>query len=111
MNKLIGIALLSLFSSPLYATEITSAKITQLMLDRNYTDKVFIQLDKKNTAGDTCHDNTRWEYVLDISDNLGKTIYSSLLASFAAGKTVNLKGTNNCLLYTGVETLSRVEIL
>lgn len=110
MKALLNILALSLFSAQLYAAEITSAKITQLMLDRHYTDKAFIQLDKKNISAPTCHDNSTWEYVLDISDSFGKTIYSSLLASFAAGKTVNLTGTNNCALFTGIETLNRVEI-
>ncbi len=101
--------LLSLFTIQAFAGEIRSAKIETLMVDRAHGAKVFIKLDKTHPTPINCHANN-WQFVLDISDDLGKTLYSNLLTSYAAGKTIHLKGTSSCSLYPNIETLRRIEL-
>lgn len=106
ISKLLFIVL---FSSQASAGDVSSAQIETLMLDRNHGEKVFIKLNKKHTYPINCHKNS-WEYILDISDDLGKSIYSSLLASYAAGTTVNFIGSSSCSLYPNIESLRRIEL-
>lgn len=104
------IILLSLFISQAFAADISAAKIDTLMLDRGHGAKVYIKLNKTHSTPINCQTNS-WQYVLDISDELGKIIYSSLLASYAAGKTVNFIGTTSCSLHLNIETLRRIELI
>jgi len=109
MQLIKSMVCLSLFISQAFAADISAAKIKTLMLDRNHGIKVLIKLDKTQATPIGCHANS-WQYVLDISDELGRVIYSSLLASYAAGKTVNFMGTTSCSLHLNIETLRRIEL-
>jgi len=101
---------LSLFTFQGVTANVSSAKVKELMLDRNHGEKVFIKLDKHQAPAISCHTND-WGYVLDISDSLGKTIYSSLLTTYATGKSINFVGSGSCSLYPNIETLRRVELI
>ena len=98
------------FINQAHASEIDSATIKRLMIDRDFGEKVFIELDRHQLSPEQCHTNTSWEYVLDISDQLGKAMYSSLLALYASGKPGEFHGTETCMLYSTIEDLERVEM-
>ncbi len=91
------------------ASEIEPAVVKRLMLDRVFEGKVFIQLDCHQTSPIECHDNESWEYVLDITDEYGKAMYSTLLSLYASGKPGLFRGDETCSLYHSAETLRRVE--
>lgn len=91
------------------ASEINQATIKRLMLDRVFEGKVFVQLNKHQSAPIECHDNDHWEYVLDITDDYGKAMYSTLLSLHASGKAGLFRGDETCSLYHSAETLRRVE--
>lgn len=92
------------------ASSTHSAIIKDLMLDRDQGSKVFINLDIRTSSLESCHSNTTWEYVLDISDELGLSIYSSLLTLYATGKPASFKGTGICTLFPTIEDLRKVTL-
>lgn len=98
---------LSLYAS---ASEVSVASIKKLMLSRAYGEIVFVDLDVRQNETISCHTNS-WEFVLDVSDTLGKSLYSSLLLLYASGKQANFKGSGTCSLYNNIETLDRIDLL
>lgn len=93
-----------------HSAEIDESAISRLMIDRNHGVLIFIDLDKGHSSPIACHSSSSWQFVLDISDDLGKQIYSSLLALYASGREGLFAGEGNCNLYNGIETLRRVEL-
>jgi hypothetical protein len=92
------------------ASGIASTKITNLMLDQQYPNQVFIKTSKPRVAGSPdCH-NSSWSYVLRLDNEKAKTMYSMLLAAHMAGKPVSLDGTGSCKSYQSVEDLRRIEL-
>jgi hypothetical protein len=111
MTKTFLIILMIFMPIEVYADDITEASVISIMLDRSYGMKAYVQLsEKKLTRTTECHDNVKWEYVLDISDALGEKIYSNLLVLYSTHKRANFYGTGDCL-HEGIEELRRVEIL
>lgn len=108
--RIILLLLVTVFSSTVFATEISSATIKRLMLDRSMTGKVFVSLDKHQTNSVACHTLAHWEFVLDISDDFGKALYSSLLSLQASGRSALFRGDDACSLYPQIETLRRIEL-
>lgn len=92
------------------AAEVDMAIVKRLMIDRSYGEKVFIHLDKRQSPTISCHTISSWEYILDISDALGKSMYSSILTLYASGKPSKFVGTDSCSLNSEIETLNRVEL-
>ena len=92
-----------------FATVIDGASIKRLMLDRSLDGRVFIELDRSQDQKIGCHTNTGWEYVLDITDEFGKAMYSMLLSLQASGKPAYFRGKDNCSVYSQIETLRRIE--
>ena len=92
------------------AASVDNATVIRLMFDRNYGEKVYIQLDKHQASPITCHSNSSWEFVLDISDPLGKSMYSSVLALYVSGKNAEFIGTGSCGLHDTIEDLRRIEL-
>jgi hypothetical protein len=45
-----------------------------------------------------CATNSSWDFVLDISTDSGRSTYALLLTAYAAGKSVNMAGRNQCAM-------------
>ena len=90
---------------------ITNARIINLMMDKNYGEKVFLELSRDHSSATraACHDSGRWEYVVDTSTPYGKQLLSVLLMVKAQDKAIWFDGTGLCS-HTGIEELRRVEI-
>lgn len=99
-----------IFSVNVQAEEIVDAKIKRLMLDRSYGGQLFIELDRHQSNPVECHGTTAWQFILDVSDDLGKQMYASLLAWHTSGKVATFKGNDLCSLHESIETLHRVEL-
>ena len=52
------------------------------------------------TSPPTCHTNTLYDYVFDISTEQGKAIYSSLLAAYHSDTEIAVKGAGTCTFST-----------
>lgn len=94
-----------------FASSMDNAQITQMMIDRSYSDYIFVQANGKTVGkgGSHCSTNTRWNYVLRTNDQFGKQMHSQLMMAFAAGKKVKLEGKNTCPV--GVtEELKRITV-
>ena len=102
-----------ILSANISASEILSAHITKLMIDKNHGTIVFIKTDgtSNRTPGAGCHTNTNWDYVADLADSSGQEIYSALLMAKASQQEISLhgKGQSVCDIHNKVETLRRIE--
>jgi hypothetical protein len=108
--KIIFTLLFLLLNQLALAGELDGVIVKRIMHDRSQAGKVFIELDRKQTSPASCHNNHNWQYVLDISDNYGKAMYSTLLSLHMSGKQALFRGTQECTLFGSVETLGRIEI-
>ncbi len=113
MKSLIVILCLATGMAPagLYAETINNAKVTNLMVDKNLGDILFINLDKAHTLNTpTCHTNTSWEFALPLTSSTDEKIHSMLLTAYATGAQVSFIGTGDCAVHSNLETLRRIEL-
>ena len=111
MKKLMLTILPLCFGMNALAGDIHNAKIVNIMMDKSYGERVYIELDKDLVPRDTeCHTSSRWEYVLDTSTTFGEKLYSNLLVLYSTQNPAKFFGTGSCL-HTGIEELRRIEML
>lgn len=108
-----GMLLMSLLAiQTSFAATVSNTGISVVMIDRKNGAKVFVKTSVIKTANNpTCHTNTSWAFVLPLTNELEKAMYSAILAAKNTGKKVNLVGTGDCGTHTGIETLNRIEVL
>ena len=112
MKRYTLISMMFFLISDVHAADVESTTIKRLMLDINYGEMVYIELEQRQATPIACHTNSGWEYVLDTSTPLGNKMYSMLLAAYAAKSPVKFVGMNNCSLlpHTSTEGLRRIEL-
>ncbi len=111
--KSISIKILCLcgfLSSSVIAADHDGAIVTELMQDSRYQNFLFIDLDVRQSSLLGCHDNARWEYVLDMSDENGKSMLSLLLAARMSGEKVNFRDLGVCAIGNSIPLLGRIEV-
>ena len=92
------------------ATSVATS-ISEIMVDRSHGEKAFIAL-KINPSDAGYGVNGSWRFVLDISDGIGKALYTNLLTLYATGKSARFTGSYLCTrVHTGIEELTRIELL
>lgn len=106
--RLLGVVLM-LFACYGQSSEFKSAVISNLMLDKQHGNKVFIQLDAPQSSAAQCHQSI-WHFVLDLTDAVGEKQFAMLLTLHASGKSARFVGNNLCELHEGIETLTRLEM-
>lgn len=72
--------------------------ITRVGLASNIGDRVFTRISTTPTAVTSCHVDSTWQFVLDISNDWGKHTYAMLLAAHASGRQIWLSGTDGVCL-------------
>lgn len=107
--RLFVVIVLTVCSFSGFATEYDNVTIKRLMLHRNFNDVVFIDLDIESPTRLECHENNEWDYVLNISDDFGRAIYSTLLAMKASQSSGLFTGNGLCNVYDYAESLKRVQ--
>ncbi|HMU65609.1 MAG TPA: hypothetical protein PKE57_00610 [Cellvibrionaceae bacterium] len=95
------------FISTAQASEVNDTKISQIGFNKQYGNFVFVKLEK-SASRISCSTNGFWDYTLSLEGDIGKSIYSSLLAAYMAGKTVTVYGlsTPACNEFASVESIS-----
>ena len=109
VNKVLIGSFLTLCAYASTASEVSDAKVTRLMIDDVYGQKLYIQIDT-NVSRTNCHNNSAWQYVLDTGNEVGKNIHAQLLTALTAAKNVRIIGKDTCLVHSEIETLRRLEI-
>ncbi|KZY42912.1 MULTISPECIES: hypothetical protein [unclassified Oleiphilus] len=111
MIERIGFILLLSFSTASVASTLAGAVVDKLMVDTVNGGIMFVSATGTYTASG-CTTNSTWEYVLPLNSELRKsTMVSMLLAAYASGKTVLLKGNGVCGdTFSSIETLQRVSL-
>lgn len=97
-----------LFSQPASATYIGTV-IAGIQMDENNGMKMFIRPSGTITLAG-CQGNSQWPFVIDVSTEMGKRLQGMVMLAYASKANVVLRGTDTCLVHTGVETIYRVEL-
>jgi len=108
VQKIVIFITLLCVSGSVLASDFENAEIKRLMLYRDFPDLVFIDLELERTDFLSCHTNRNWDFILDISDDFGKAIYSALLSMRLSGQHGKFTGTGSCSRYSYSETLKRI---
>ncbi len=113
MKPVFPLLMLLLFinSSQAQAATLLNTKITILMIDKQYPNKVFIRASRPHSYKSPKCISSSWSFVLKINNKFGRHMYQALLAAKANDREVNLTGNKTCKIHKGVEDLRRVEIL
>jgi hypothetical protein len=91
-----------------YASNISTTKITRVLVGPHYGKNVILTISVKPTELPSCQTNTSYSYVFDGTTEEGKMTLSVVLAAYAAQKDVWLGGKNTCSLYGGIEDLAHI---
>lgn len=111
MKIILLLTILAVFAKSSFATEASKAKIIRLDLAKSYG-SVLIKLNTSTPIKASCHQNTGWDYVMPISSDIDKTMFSILLAAYMSGKSITIAGSDACSqpLVGAVETAVRVTL-
>lgn len=87
---------------------VTITPIGGIKLDQASGLRAFVRPNVAVAVGG-CRTSADWPFVLDLSTDLGKRLYATLLLAYGTGKMVKLQGSDTCALVAGTETLTRIE--
>ena len=108
MKKYIAFLIFCLPSVALSSTTgVTTIK--EIMLDQYNGMNVYFSVAQSLPATDGCRANVDWPFVVDISTEFGKNLYSAILASYVSKSKVRVFGFGTCNVHTAVETVKRIE--
>jgi len=75
-----------------------------------YENRAFIQMTGTNTALPACSTAGNM-YVLDLTTNVGKAAYATILAAKMTNASVRVEGTGTCSLESSAETIRVIRLL
>jgi|GEM_PF-5043598 len=105
MRKIIGLLLAGTFASVNAATDIGNKTITSIYTYNNYA---VVEFTPKEGNDQNCS-NHKAVYI-DMSNEKGKSLYSSVLAAATAEKMVSFKGNNGCDPVSGALKIYRTRV-
>lgn len=111
MKPTLLIIIFLVLSSNSQAATILNTKITLLMIDKQYPNKVFIKASRPHNYKSPRCISSSWSFVLKIKNSFDKNMYEALLAAKINDSEVNLTGNKTCKIHKGVEDLRRIEII
>ena len=93
------------------ASAVNGAIIDQVLIGEVYGNMAFIRLKTKPTLPEGhCSTNSNYNYVFDISTQVGKATLSMVLSAYAAQKPVYANGYDVCTIYSNVENLRQLRL-
>jgi len=110
VKKILSILSFLLLPAIVNASDISTTKITQVLVGPSYGNKVFLTLSVKPTGLPSCQINTRYNYVFDGTTESGKMTLSVVLAAYATQNDVWLAGKNTCSFNSTVEDLKHIVV-
>lgn len=93
-----------------FSGQVDDAKISNLVVSKQYGNIMFIKANKAKDSMPTCHTNYGWTYVLSLDTELESRIMSMLLAAKLSGSTVMLVGTQSCDAFGSIESLDYISL-
>lgn len=111
MKPALFIVIFLLLSNSSQAATLLNTKITLLMIDKQYPNKVFIKASRPHNYKSPRCISSSWSFVLKINNPFDKRMYEALLAAKINDREVNLTGSKTCKVHEGVEDLRRIEIM
>lgn len=88
-----------------YASYIGKGTVDEIQYGPVYKNLVYINIDGQQNNKPYCSVNKSFNYVVDVSTDIGKTVFSGLLAAYASQSEVAISGYGNCGLSSEVESL------
>lgn len=116
MNKTLAVAiLLSIFCFGAVSVEAAGVAggqtIDKAMMDATLDEKLFIKTSGTVSRKASCSTHPVWDFVVDTSTPLGIQIYAILMTMYKDGTPITLNGTGTCGIFSGIETLNRIDLL
>lgn len=108
MKKILFIAAM-LLSNVALASTINTTKITNVLISETYGNFAFISITAKPGNPPACQTNPAYNYALDLSTPMGKSVLGLIMIAHSTGKDVYLSGADICPSF-GIEKLLQVEI-
>jgi hypothetical protein len=85
--------------------------VSLLMTDAVAPNQAFLKINGSFTQAEPgCAPSTNYDFVFDPTTDMGKRWYATLLAAQASGATVEVGGTDQCILRVGYEDLRYVQV-
>jgi hypothetical protein len=109
--KYFWLILVSIYCNNASATTVDGTVVKSLLLGKVYGEKAFIEVGTKPTlTSGHCQTNGTYNYVLDISTELGRSILGLVLTAYAAKSNIYINGYDTCETFGGVEDLRQFEL-
>ncbi len=110
MKKVLFIGIL--LSNVSFASTIATTKISSILMGEAYGNVALIGISVKPGTVPACQTNPDYNYIIDLSTDVGKATLSLALTAYAAQKDVYLNGFDSCTLLpsVGVERLRQIWI-
>lgn len=108
MKNILFIAAM-LLSNVASASVITTTKITSVLISETYGNFAFLSISVKPGNTPACQTNPAYNYALDLSTPMGKSLLGLIMVAHSTGKDVFLSGADTCPSF-GIEKLLQVEI-
>lgn len=105
------ILMIFIILSPIsYASTTVITNIKEIMLDQDNGVKLYFKVTESTPTDGSCRTNQNWPYVLDISTEFGKSMYSAILAAYIGKLDIQVFGYGTCDIHNAVETVKRIEL-
>lgn len=95
--------------APLASATYISTVIVGVQMDENNGMRLYVKPGGAITLAG-CQTNAQWPFVVDVSTDFGKRLQNLIMIAYATKSNVVLRGTDTCLVHSGVETIYRVEL-
>ncbi len=108
-NIIIGILLMPGIA---FGANVSNTKIVRVAINAEYGDYAFIKL-ANAPERIQCSTNGTWDYTLPLTTETNRAMYSTILAAFMSGKTVNVYGLSSpdCNEFPHVESMNTIDVM
>lgn len=104
------VSFLAIVTAPLaYASTVNTTKITNVLISETYGNFAFLTITAKPGNAPACQTNPAYNYALDLSTSMGKSLLALIMVAKANGNDVYLSGSDTCPTF-GIEKLLQAEI-
>ena len=109
--KYVWVILITTFCSAASATTVDETVVKSLLMGKAYGEMAFIEVGTKPIIPNGhCQTDDAYNYVLDISTELGRSLLGLVLTAYAAQSAIYINGYDTCDAYNGVEDLRQFKL-
>lgn len=106
--KTILFILMSMVVFSISAAEVKPAKISRIMMDQQYGQKLYVKL-TPSPAKIVCNTNSVWDFVLFSGSEVGEDMLSQMLIAYSEKKEIKILSNGKCDV-NNIEIATRIEL-